>query len=170
MFVTAARPGGAGATTDPLRRYWHRRHPLPRTRCRPALLARCSLPHLDDTLALVLWRGRGNLVPLLLLGSILPMIGSHELGVRTCQMIVLACVVVGGAFIAWYGRKTLLDAAEILGRPLAWWEWVLDPTFDGPRPFHSFMFVQLPWWALVYAWAALYMTRILVFGDPSTTS
>ncbi len=104
---------------------------------------------------------------MLLIGSLLPMMSAQTIGVRSAQAMVVACLVVGGIWVAWYGRESLLDAAEIMKRPLAWYEWLLDLNLTEPRPFHSFMFIQMPWWALAHGAFAIAMAWKIAF--PSTT-
>jgi len=99
-------------------------------------------------------RGRGFLVPLLFLLSVLIMIPSKEIGLHTAHVIMLVWLVVCGAGVLGFGVRSLRRAASALGRPLRAYEWVIDSPFAGPQPFHSFMFIQAPWWSLVYAVAA----------------
>jgi hypothetical protein len=99
------------------------------------------------------FRGRGWLVPLLFVSSALCMIPSHEVGVRACRAMMLAWLLLGGAWVAWYGARSLRLAAAALGRPLRVHEWFLDLGYLRPRPFQSFMFVQMPWWTLAFALA-----------------
>ena len=106
---------------------------------------------------------------MLLFSSILPMIGADRENLVPYQSAVLLWLVASGAGIAWFGRKWLLDAEEILGRPLRWWEWLFDSTFLAPRPFHSFCFIQLPWWAALFAAAAFYAGRLMIADASSAT-
>ncbi len=106
-------------------------------------------------------RGRGFLVPLLFVLSVVAMMPSGDIGVRNCHLIMLGWLLVCGAGVAGLGLRLLLRAPERLGRPLRPWEWVFDFGFSGERPFHSFMFVQAPWWAIAYAVACYKIVQTL---------
>jgi hypothetical protein len=100
-------------------------------------------------------------VPLLFVLSVVAMMPSRELGVRNCQLVMLAWLLACGAGVAGFGVRSLLRAPVLLGRPLQAVEWIFDFRFTEPRPFHSFMFVQAPWWAIAYAVASYKLARML---------
>jgi hypothetical protein len=100
---------------------------------------------------MILSRGKGILVPLLLIGLILLSAKSGDEPEPVARLWI-SCVllVICAAWFVWYGRRPLVHAEEYLGRPLKRHEWFVDVNSDR-MPFHSFMFIQLPWWAILYA-------------------
>ena len=107
-------------------------------------------------------RGNGYLAPLIGLCSAVIMIPAQSTTVKIYQTIVTVVFLVGGAWVVWYGTRTLLAAQRELGRALKWYEWVFDPVIWKPRPFHSFMMIQMPWWGLGYAAAVVAMVRLIL--------
>jgi hypothetical protein len=114
----------------------------------------------------VIWRGRGWLAPLLLLVTVLAGMATHRFGWWTSRLTTLACVSMSTVAVAWIGARLLLAAPKALGRPLAWWEWVFDFAIFARRPFHSFMFVQLVWWTLGYAFLVVSWAGAILRGEP----
>ena len=106
-------------------------------------------------------RGRGFLVPLLFVVSVIAMIPSADIGVRNCHLVMLIWLSACGAGVAGLGIRSLLRAPERLGRPLRATEWIFDLALSQPRPFHSFMFVQAPWWTIAYAVACYKIVKTL---------
>ena len=106
-------------------------------------------------------RGRGFLVPLLFVLSVVAMIPSGDIGVRNCHLIMLGWLLACGAGVAGLGVRSLLQAPARLRRPMRAVEWIFDFGLSEPRPFHSFMFVQAPWWAIAYAVACYKIARTL---------
>ena len=107
-------------------------------------------------------RGKGYLSPLLILLSVILMMPAREIGVTTSQTLVVVWLLASGAWVLFYGLRSLRGASEILGRPLHPSEWVLDLAFLKPRPFHSFMFIQLPWWSIAHVLTAGWVLKIML--------
>jgi hypothetical protein len=105
-------------------------------------------------------RGNGYLSPLLLTLSFVLMIPAHDIGLGTCQTAMVVWLLATGTWVLWYGLRALRRAPEELGRPLRPIEWVLDLAL-GSRPFHSFMAIQLPWWAIAHLVMAGWVIQIM---------
>ncbi|HSC88700.1 MAG TPA: hypothetical protein VLC09_15570 [Polyangiaceae bacterium] len=94
------------------------------------------------------FRNNGYVAPLIGVGSLVIMMPATPETVRPYQIGLLVAWLVGGAWVVWYGLRSLRAAPEKLGRPLRWYEWVFDPIVWKPLPFDSFMLIQMPWWGL----------------------
>ena len=64
------------------------------------------------------------------------------------ELAVAVCLAAAGAFVYWWGTRSMREAAENLGRPLRAHEHVFD--FGIRSPFDSFCFVHLRWWAVPF--------------------
>jgi hypothetical protein len=107
------------------------------------------------------YRGKGYLVPLSFALAAIAVVAckGQPISLRTYHAILLVAVLFGGAFVAWYGVRSLRNMAEKLGRPLKAHEWVLDIAVWKPMPFDSFLYVQMPWWTLAHAAACYALLR-----------
>jgi hypothetical protein len=102
----------------------------------------------------LVWRGKGFLVFLLLLPPIfldefkqLP-----QWALKPSQVLGFLLL---GAWVVVHGWRKLTLAKATLGRPLKRREWVIDFGPEARMPFHSFMFIQMHWWGIVYLLAAV---------------
>ncbi len=108
------------------------------------------------------FRGRGGLGPGLLAAGAVFMLPARELGLVLCQSLCLVWILGAGAWIGVYGYRTLRRVEAERGSPLAIYEWLIDPPWNLKTPFDSFMYIQLPWWTLGYAWAAYYLLKVML--------